>query len=684
MSNDLETKIVIKADGRQASKIFGRLTGLGNRLGSSLFNLKTAFIALSGAFVLGSFIRVSAAFEKLDIQLTSLQGSALAGKKATEWIKAFAQEVPLGIQEVTRSFVMARAFGLDPMDGTMQKIVDTSEKLGGGIERLTSITRAIGQMWTKTKIQAQEMNLQLTEQGVPAWDLLSKAMGLSIPVLQKMSEKGELGRDVIKLLIDEMGRFGAGAAKANMTTYLGLWSNFIDQISLGRDEFTRADRGLFNFVKGGLAAGIAKLTEFRTSGQLDKWGQGVGDTMLRAVESVLLGTAVITSALQPIFDVVFKGINSAMALFNSMPDWAKPLGLIGAIMLGPKGIALGVLILGIVDPIAAGVKRVIRTFKGELGSAFDPKPVQQTNFALMDLANSNQGPYSTLAKTLLEIRKHFEAINNQKPIDPPKIANAGNSTTPGAIGNLPSPSINLPSDPTAGFGDNLSNLNSQQATVAGQVLDTNQQLTQSYRDQFTSLQAVTGALGPSIARYEQQNRVMQFGQQLQQGVNGALQQYILGQSKLGPALKAATAQALASVAARAAVEALYMTGVGLAALTPWGAALYGPASNWFIGAATMAAVAGVTGIAARGLSGGTSASRAPVPVTNSPGTVSTGAINNQNQGGTQITLIIENRALNPEATDWSLVAENIAEALGDKIQNSNGQLGNVQIQFART
>lgn len=88
---------------------------------------------------------------------------------------------------------------------------------------------------------------------------------------------------------------------------------------------------------------------------------------------------------------------------------------------------------------------------------------------------------------------------------------------------------------------------------------------------------------------------------VKQNMASALAQEILGQQNYGKALKNATAQALASVAARMAVEAIYMTGIGIAALTPWGAALFGPAGQWFKAAAYMGAGAVTTGVMARAL-----------------------------------------------------------------------------------
>ncbi|MNC70662.1 hypothetical protein D3C75_1214970 [compost metagenome] len=68
-------------------------------------------------------------------------------------------------------FVRLKAFGIDPMNGAMQGMVDQAFKLGGGFEEVQGISLALGQAWAKQKLQGEE-SLQLIERGVPVWQLL--------------------------------------------------------------------------------------------------------------------------------------------------------------------------------------------------------------------------------------------------------------------------------------------------------------------------------------------------------------------------------------------------------------------------------------------------------------------------------------------------------------------------------
>src|SRR5690606_2299049 len=102
----------------------------------------------------------------------------------------------------------------------MLAMADAAAELGGGTEMLQGVTLALGQAWTKGKLQGEEI-LQLAERGIPAWDLLAKATGKNVAELQKLAEAGQLGRDTILQLIDAMGQKSAGASADLMASYAG-------------------------------------------------------------------------------------------------------------------------------------------------------------------------------------------------------------------------------------------------------------------------------------------------------------------------------------------------------------------------------------------------------------------------------------------------------------------------------
>ena len=277
-----------------------------------------AYISLSAAFGLVqkglnlvrdgiySMLKTGDQFELLDKRLASLMGSIAGGEQAVAWIKDFAKNTPLEVADVTEAFALLKTYGLDPMDGTLQAVVDKNEELGGGMERLTGIASALGQAYGKQKLQTEEI-LQLVERGVPAWDLLEKVTGKNAAQLEALASKGKLGRDVIKALIAEIGKSSEGAAADAMGTLTGLASNLSDVWSGFLDRVSKS--GALDYVKKKLGEVADKIDQMDKDGRLDRLAQSLSDTFVNGAES-------IERYIEKLGDIDFNGLAenaSAMA-----------------------------------------------------------------------------------------------------------------------------------------------------------------------------------------------------------------------------------------------------------------------------------------------------------------------------------------------------------------------------------
>lgn len=254
--------------------------------------------ALAGAYL--GFDRVAQAvkdifatgdqFERLGVQMNAVMGSFESGRQATAWVKQFAIDVPLQLNEVNQAFVKAKAFGLDPMNGTMKAIVDQAFKLGGGFQEVEGITLALGQAWAKQKLQGEEI-LQLIERGVPVWDMLAKVTGKNSLELEKLSSQGKLGRDVIQALIDEMGRASNGSAAAQMALLSGQVSNLKDNLTNFYDLV--AQSGALDWLKGQISQLNQEFAAMASDGRLQQWAQQISDTIVSIGSAVQDGAAML-------------------------------------------------------------------------------------------------------------------------------------------------------------------------------------------------------------------------------------------------------------------------------------------------------------------------------------------------------------------------------------------------------
>ncbi|WP_323921622.1 tape measure protein [Aeromonas caviae] len=255
----------------------GSLTGRLVALAGTWFGIQTLTTQLLAMFQTGDQA------ERLDVQLKAVMGSIAGGKEASAWIQDFAKNTPLQLDEVTQVFVRLKAFGIDPMNGAMQGIVDQAYKLGGGFEEVQGIALALGQAWAKQKLQGEEI-LQLIERGVPVWQLLEQVTGKNTAELQKLSEAGKLGRDTIQALMNEIAAQSSGAAANNMGLLSGLVSNAQDNLA----KFYRmvAENGALTWLKNQLASLNREFDQMAQDGRLQAWAQRLSDGIVGLGESI--------------------------------------------------------------------------------------------------------------------------------------------------------------------------------------------------------------------------------------------------------------------------------------------------------------------------------------------------------------------------------------------------------------
>jgi tape measure domain-containing protein len=333
---------VMMADG------LGTVAGRATRVADSLTSVKGLLVGL-GLFSAGrSAINAAAQFERFNVQLTNLEGSQEGAKKAMGWIEDFATRTPLAVDESVAAYARLKAFGIDPTNGSMLALVDTMAATGGDVETMNGLVLAFGQAWTKGKLQGEEA-MQMLERGVPVWDILAKSMGKTTAEVVEMSSQGKLGREEIKLLMDELGRRNGGAAEGMSKTWGGVTSNLGDMWS----KFMRMvmDAGVFDFLKDKLQTLLTFLQDAEADGRLQAWAEQTGATILW----VLKGLWAFGKGLYETWQQLWPVLNDAAQTIGGWDNVAMIAGLFmlrGTIFALLEGIGLLVSGMGLV---AAGM-----------------------------------------------------------------------------------------------------------------------------------------------------------------------------------------------------------------------------------------------------------------------------------------------------------------------------------------
>lgn len=309
----------------QSSKQAGDFKG-------SIVSATSSLLAMAGAYIgidrlkdsIISVLSTGDSAASFSAQMTAMMGSIERGEQATAWIKDFANQTGTRLDSARQAFASLKTFGIDPMSGSLQSLTDYSAKLGGGQERLNGIILGVGQAWAKQKLQGEEI-LQLVERGVPVWDLLASVTGKNVIELQKLSESGQLGRETIKALFDEMGKQANGQASTSLNRLSGQvnlisnnWENFKQKI---------ADSGAYKVAVDFLKDLNTKFDELNANGRLKQAAEDVSAFFTSIIQNggsglnaALENISAFTRSVQVVagsIRLVFNGVSAGVSFLAS-------------------------------------------------------------------------------------------------------------------------------------------------------------------------------------------------------------------------------------------------------------------------------------------------------------------------------------------------------------------------------
>lgn len=229
----------LEKGGKSLSSIGSSFADMGDKLTSRItVPLATAAVGI-GAFALST----ASAAETTEISFTTMLGSAEAATEMMGTLADFAAHTPFelsGLQDATRQ-LLAYGFTADEVVPMLTAVGDATAALGTGQAGIEAVTRALGQMQTRGKVSSEEM-LQLTEQGIPAWQYLAEAIGTDTAgAMEKVSEGAVDAATGIKAVTEGMEQDFGGMMDAQSKTIAGLMSNLTDAIEQPLMELRNSD-----------------------------------------------------------------------------------------------------------------------------------------------------------------------------------------------------------------------------------------------------------------------------------------------------------------------------------------------------------------------------------------------------------------------------------------------------------
>lgn len=287
-----------------------RAEGASMALLGTLSGIGAGMIAAAGRGVV-----LAGQMEQTKIAFTTLLGSAKEADRFVQQLWDFAAQTPFEFEGLTSAARQLLAFGFNAKEviPLARAVGDAISALGGGTAEIDRVIYALGQMRAKGKVSAEEM-MQLAELGIPAWEMLAQAIGVSIPEAMEMASKGAIpAAKGIEAIITGMQKRFQGSMEMQSKTLLGRWNTFKDTI----DGILRSigEQIIKTFDLGGI---LARATE-----ALDAFGNAVREKGLaQAIKELIppeLGGAIaalagaILGALVPAFGALAVAAWGAIA-----------------------------------------------------------------------------------------------------------------------------------------------------------------------------------------------------------------------------------------------------------------------------------------------------------------------------------------------------------------------------------
>jgi len=204
--------------------------------------------AVSAPLALGGVLALKFAgdLEQSRIAFETLLGSK---PKADAFIKSmqdFAKATPFQYTdlEMQAKRMLAYGFAAEEVLPMLRDIGDATAALGSGAQGLDAVTRALGQIQAKGKASAEEM-MQLTEAGIPAWQMLADAMGTSVgDAMAKVTAGTVTAQQTIDAVLTGMESRYGGLMDKQSKTLLGQFSNMVDSLKITAAELGAAMKPL--------------------------------------------------------------------------------------------------------------------------------------------------------------------------------------------------------------------------------------------------------------------------------------------------------------------------------------------------------------------------------------------------------------------------------------------------------
>lgn len=378
-------RAVIDVESGGATSALGAFSGAWDTLARSMvagvgFAAGIAgFRGLSAAMdsVKEAMIGLNSQLQTTAVTFKTLLGSAEAAKAMMQSLTDFALNTPFELKGLSQmgSRFLAMGFQAKQIIPLLYDIGNAAAALGLNDEGIQRVGLALAQMSASGRVLAQDMN-QLTSANIPAWAILSDAIGRTQAETRKLAEQGKISADVFLRAFEDFSRSRWGRGMADQAdTFSVALSNAQEAIQA---LLAGGLRPLFDLITEGVVA----FRDFTQTGEWKRWSLTIQE-VARGAAQMIRG---LMDALRPVGEFI-RGFMGGLGDIMGIPQQTVEAFKVPARVYGDEAKKVAE-----ENPIGASLKAAQLEAKG-------------LQLAVSDIKDAYQGPIDALKEQEASLAK---------------------------------------------------------------------------------------------------------------------------------------------------------------------------------------------------------------------------------------------------------------------------------------
>ena len=375
--------------------------------------------------------------EYAKVAYSNLFGDTALADEFINVLKDFAATTPFSFQESEAAAKRLLAYGIQYKNVmyVMQGVLAASS-MQGNPQVIESVSRALGQIYTKGRLMNEEMR-QLAEAGIPAYEILQEKLGLTQKQLQNLGKEGIPASKAINALVDGMNERFGGVVSASSRTLRGTISNIKDNAVM---LVSGAFEPLITYIKSGLNVLGEFLFKMREIFELKSLGgvfeaifpPELHDTIRMFVanlnnlfQAVVRVSAAFGSLWKPVLEALIRVFNAfapilttVLNVLSVMVSWITQNATAMRILTAALAAAATMWVVFKVRALAINVVAGALAGLSEMLAFVAAHPFWSLLIALTGLVVGLSGGFGKLSNAIGSVFKKVTAING---IDPDKV-----------------------------------------------------------------------------------------------------------------------------------------------------------------------------------------------------------------------------------------------------------------------